>query len=209
MTQTGPCGQPRQSASCRQRVAHVPSTHWSFANEQSVSIVHSDLRRQSGWQMPRSQKSAGFAQSVLALQFVWQVALMQVKPAPQSWLKRQVSGGVGVLKQKPPWQGSPVPHSPSLVQGLWHMPPPSGLGTHLPPARSASRAQVSAAGGIDSVLHAPSQQLSPAAQSASDLQPVCGGACAGWQVWRPVSHTMPSDEQSLSLLQVAVSMQLP
>src|SRR5262249_19644763 len=97
--QVGPCGQPRQPASCSQRVPQVPLTHWSLANEQSVSIVHSDLRRQSGWQMPWSQKSAGFAQSVSAVQSVWQVALMQVNPAPQSRLKRQVSGGVGFLKQ--------------------------------------------------------------------------------------------------------------
>jgi len=107
MMQVGPCGQPLQSASCMQRVAQVPFTHWSRTYEQSVSSVHWETRRQSGWQMPWSQKSAGFAH--VLVQFAWQVALMQVLFAGQSVLKVHCCGGFWFFMQMPFWQLSPVP----------------------------------------------------------------------------------------------------
>src|SRR5215470_10143083 len=104
MMQVGPCGQPEQSASCMQRDLQVPSTHWSSANEQSLSSAHSETRRQSGWQMPWSQKSAWFGQSVSAVQFGWQVPLMHVLFAGQATLNTHVTVGLGFFEQKPFWQ---------------------------------------------------------------------------------------------------------
>lgn len=120
MMHVGPCGQPLQSASCMQRVAQVPFTHWSRAYEQSVSSAHSEMRRQSGWQMPASQKSWGLGQ--LSVQFGWQVALMHVLFAGQSVLKMHCGVGVGFFSQIPPKQKSPVPQPLSSSHGKWQRP---------------------------------------------------------------------------------------
>jgi hypothetical protein len=130
--QVGPSGQSAQSASCMQAVTHWPSTQVWF--EQSAFVVHSETFCQFGWQMPWSQKSAGFVQSVSAAQSAWQVALMHVAFAPQSALKMHAIVGVGFVKQSPFWQVSPVPHWLSVVHAWWQRPSVvCESTTHTPP----------------------------------------------------------------------------
>jgi hypothetical protein len=114
-----------------QRVRHWPSTH-SSPEAQLALIAHSETGRQSGWQIPMSQKSAGSAQFASLVQLVWHAPLMQVKPAPQSSLKTQAGVGAGFDQHVPMEQMSPVPQSASVAQAAWHSPSSS----HTPPPHS-------------------------------------------------------------------------
>ena len=201
MVQVGPSEQEAQSAFDQQRVTHWPFTQVSPLT-QSVLMVHSETTCQSGWQMPWSQKSAGFVQFASEVQFAWQVALMHVLSAGQSLLNTQVTTGVVSTSQKPFTQTSPVPQFASAVQAWWHMP-----STQSPPPHSPSYEQVCVGSGPAVGMQEPLQQVEPVAHCASVEQPG-GVTTGGTQVPRVVSQTS-GDGQSVSLEQKPVSTQLP
>jgi hypothetical protein len=196
----GPSAQPAQSAFDQQWVTHWPFTHcWPLV--QSVLIEHSETTRQSGWQMPWSQKSAGFGQFASLVQFGWQVALMHVLSAGQSLLKTQFRTGVVSTSQKPFTQTSPVPQFASAVQAWWHMP-----SRQSPPAHSPSYWQVRFGSGPVGALHTPLQQAWPLGHCASEVH--SGFVTGGTQVPR-VSSQVSGLGHWLSLEQKPVSTHWP
>jgi hypothetical protein len=167
-------------------------------------MVHSETTCQLGWQMPRSQKSAGFEQFASEVQFAWQVALMHVLSAGQSLLKMQFTTGVVSTSQKPFTHTSPVPQFASAVQAWWQSP-----SRQSPPPHSPSYEQVCDGSGPVGEVQVPLQQVWPAAHCESMVQPGGGGGVTGGtQVPRAVSHTS-GDWQSALLEQKPVSTQLP
>jgi hypothetical protein len=181
-----------------QAVTHWPSTQVWF--EQSAFVEHSETFCQFGWQMPWSQKSAGFVQSVSAAQSAWQVALMHVAFAPQSALKMQATVGFGFSKQFPSWQVSPVPHRLSDAQAWWQRPSfVCESTTQRPPAPHwPDESQVFSGFVVRAVLHTPPQQASPAAQSLSTEHIGFVGA-----VQTPLTQARPQP-QSLSVVHCGV-----
>jgi hypothetical protein len=131
-----------------------------------------------------SQKSAGFVQFASVVHAAWHVALMQVSPAfGQSALNTQACVGLGLLKQYPPWQVSPVPHCASVAHGVWQLP-----STHSPPPHSPEYVHDRVGSTGRAGLQMLSQQVSPAGQSLSTVQP--DGFATHWPVvasqWLPV-----------------------
>jgi hypothetical protein len=203
MVQVGPSEHEAQSEFDQQRVTHWPFTQVSPV-VQSVLMVHSETTCQLGWQMPWSQKSAGFEQFASEVQFAWQVALMHVLSAGQSLLKMQLTTGVVSTSQKPFTQTSPVPQFASVVQAWWHMPP-----TQSPPPHSPSYEQVCAGSGPAVAVQVPLQQVWPVAHCESMVQPGGGGGVTGGTQVPRDSSQVRGDMHWLSSEQKPVSTQLP